>query len=294
MNLIIRILRGISRVPVYMAVLRPSLLIAVVIVYLPLTAIESVSGNSMFGNLFVDYDFKKAFYFGLALSGAVWALMLTTCLTLDFARDRQDQQGAQQRWIHDPGQPYRWVTIPIFRALVFYSFTSLALPAVFIVVLRATSARGALMGLLIGGLASYILMNAVAAFVQAHIVTYQVLPWRHTDWIASRLRSLGAAHVVEFVRRGAACFAKGLRWSFSLIRFVPGVPSYFFEDGTRLKRDHFFATISTLSVIIPYAYIYYRFNPDGGLILSKRFRRPALSLLCSFLLSGLLQLYGPG
>ena len=39
------------------------------------------------------------------------------------------------------------------------------------------------------------------------------------------------------------------------------------RSHSALKRDHFFATISTVSVIIPYAYIYYRFNPDGGLIL---------------------------
>ena len=106
MNLLIRILRRIRRGLIYVAVLRPCFLIAVVIVYLPLTAIgDWVSGNSMLANLFVDYDFKKAFWFAFALSGAVWALMLTTCLTLDFARDRQDQQHLERPWLPDPPQP---------------------------------------------------------------------------------------------------------------------------------------------------------------------------------------------
>ena len=148
MNLLIRILRWIPRVAggvrhlfIYMAVLRPCLLIGVVIIYLPLTAIsDRMYFNSMLANLFVDYDSSEAFWFGLALFGAVWALMLTTCLTLDFARDRQDQQGAKQRWIPDPGQENRWVTIPISRKPVFWLFTALVLPAVSMVVLRATSA----------------------------------------------------------------------------------------------------------------------------------------------------------
>src|ERR687896_1806263 len=81
---------------IYFAVLRPSFLIAFIIVYLPLTAAGNwVPGNSMLANLFADYDFLKAFWFAFALSGAVWALMLTTCLMLDFARDRQDQQGSK-------------------------------------------------------------------------------------------------------------------------------------------------------------------------------------------------------
>mgnify|MGYP003580454722 CR=1 FL=1 len=112
--------------------------------------------------------------FAFALSGAVWALMLTTCLTLDFVRDRQDQQGSKQPWIPDPGPEHRWVTIPICHKSIFWLFTLLGAPAVLIVVLRATSAevasyegltgRGyALAGLIMGGLLSYILMNLLSS-----------------------------------------------------------------------------------------------------------------------------------
>jgi len=113
-NRLIRILRGIGRLLIYVAVLRPCFLIAVVIVYLPLTAAgDWMPGNSMLGNLFVEYDFKKSFWFAFALSGAVWALMLTTCLTLDFARDRQDQQRLKLPWLPNPPQEKQWFTIPI-------------------------------------------------------------------------------------------------------------------------------------------------------------------------------------
>jgi hypothetical protein len=127
------------RLGIYFAVLRPCFLIALIILYLPLTAADWMYGNSMLGNLFVDYDLKKAFWFGFAVSGAVWALMLTSCLTLDFARDRQEQQDAKQRWIPDPGQENRWVTIPISRKRVFWLFTLLGAPAAIVVIWKATS-----------------------------------------------------------------------------------------------------------------------------------------------------------
>src|SRR6266508_1037895 len=116
----------IRRVFIYFAVLRPCFLMGSIIIYLPLTAIADwMPGNSMLANLFVDYDFAKAFWFGFAASGAVWALMLITCLILDFARDRQDQQRLARPWLPNPPQENRWVTIPICKKGVFWSFTSL-------------------------------------------------------------------------------------------------------------------------------------------------------------------------
>ncbi len=192
----------IRRLFIFFAVLRPCFFIAFVIVYLPLTAMADwVPGNSMLANLFVDYDFMKAFWFGFALSGAVWALMLVTCLILDFTRDRQDQLHLARPWLPNPPQQDRWVTIPIRKKIVFWLFTSLGAPAGFIVVLRATSASFssfagflprvyAFAGVIIGALLSYALMNLVAAFVLAENNNYQVLPWRPLDWIANWLKAL--------------------------------------------------------------------------------------------------------
>jgi hypothetical protein len=248
---------------IYLAVLRPSFFIAFIIIYLPLTAAADwVYGNSMLGNLFVDYDIKKAFWFGFALWGAVWALMLTTCLTLDFARDRQYRQPLKLPWIPNP--PQRWVTIPIRKKIVFWSFTALGLPAGIIVVWKATSAWCALAGLLIGGLVSYILMNLVAAFVLAENDDYQVLPWRHVDWIANRLRGFGAERVADWVGRWGCWLAKYTRLGFSVLAHFVRAPGEIFEDRSRLlKPDHFFATVSAVSLIYMYGFIYWLFKPNG-------------------------------
>jgi hypothetical protein len=263
-NRLKRILRWFRRLGIYFAVLRPCYLIAFVIVYLPLTAAsDRMYFNSMLANLFVDYDFLKASWFALALFGAVWALMLTTCLTLDFARDRQDQQGSERPWLPNPPQQDRWVTIPIRKKIVFWLFTSLGAPAGIIVVLEATSASYALAGLVIGGLVSYILMNVVAALVEAENDTYQVLPWRPIDRITNWFKGFDATRsVVEFLGHGVGKFAKGARWFLSaVLRFAPD--EIFEKDSRLLKDDHFFAAISAVSVIIPYGFIYWLFKPTG-------------------------------
>lgn len=266
----------IRRLFIYFAVLRPCFLIASVILYLPLTAAADwVPGNAMLANLFVDYDFMKAFWFGFAVFGAVWALMLITCLILDFARDRQDQQRLVRSWLPNPPQENRWVTIPICNKMIFGAFTLLGAPAGIIVLWRATSASfasfnglllrlDAFAGLIAGGLLSYILMNLVAAFVLAENDKYQVLPWRPFDWVTKRLKGFDAARdTVESFGRWLGHFAKGTRKLFSavLAYFAPGE---IFEDGGRLlKHDHYFAAISAVSVVIMYAIIYWFFKPTG-------------------------------
>ena len=266
----------IRRLFIYFAVLRPCFLIGSIIVYLPLTAIaDGMPGNSMLANLFVDYDFAKAFWFGFAVSGAVWALMLITCLILDFARDRQDQQRLARPWLPNPPQENRWVTIPICKKKVFWSFTSLGAPAGIIVIWKATSASfssfhgflprlSAFAGLIAGGVVSYILMNLVAAFVLAENDKYQVLPWRPFNGIANWLKDFDAARpTVESLGRWVGQFAKATRKVFSagLVRFAPGE---IFEDGSRLlKHDHFYAAISAVSVVIMYTIIYWFFKPTG-------------------------------
>jgi hypothetical protein len=261
---------------IYFAVLRPCFLIAFVIVYLPLTAAADwVPGNSMLANLFVDYDFMKAFWFTFALSGSVWALMLTTCLILDFARDRQDQQGVKRPWLPNPPQENRWVTIPIRKKIVFWLFTSLCVPAGIIVVLKATSEPlgsfqgllprlNALAGLIVGGLVSYILMNVVAAFVHLAENDEYVLPWRPIDWIASPLKrfEVGRA-IVEQIGRSVGQFAKATRKGLSAL-LARVAPAEIFEDRTQLlKPDHLFAAISVISLIFMYGFIYWLFKPTG-------------------------------
>ena len=267
---------GLRRWFIYFAVLRPCFFIGFVIVYLPLTAAADwVPGNSMLANLFVDYDFMKAFWFAFALSGSVWALMLTSCLILDFARDRQDQQGVKRPWLPNPPKENRLVTIPIEKKIVFWLFTSLGAPAGIIVVLKATSASfassqgllprlNAFAGLIIGVFVSYILMNLVAAFVHLAENDEYALPWRPIDWIANRLKRFGVGRaIVEPLGRWVGQFAKATRKGFSAI-LAWVAPREIFEDRTQLlKPDHFYAATSAVSVIIPYGFVYWLFKPTG-------------------------------
>ena len=269
---------GLRHLFIYFAVLRPCFFIAFIIVYLPLTAAADwVPGNSMLANLFVDYGFVKAFWFAFALSGSVWALMLNTCLILDFARDRQDQQGVERPWLPNPPKKNRWVTIPIKKQTVFWLFTSLGLPAGIIVVLRASASLfqdflprlSALAGLIVGALLSYILMNVVAAFVhladdnKAENDKY-ALPWRPIDWIANQLKRFGVGRaLVEPLGRWVGQCAKGIRKWFSA-RLVRVAPAEIFEEQTKLlKPNHFYAVISVISLILMYGSIYWWFKPTG-------------------------------
>jgi hypothetical protein len=273
-------MQGLKRQLIYLAVLRPSFFFALIIVYLPVTAAADwVPGNSMLANLLVEYDFWKAFCFAFALSGTVWALMLTTCLTLDFARDRQVDESGRHRWVPDPGPKNRWVSVPVQRKSVFWGFTLLGAPAVFIVILRATnesllSWRGSsarlypAAGLLVGWLLSYVLMHVVAAFVRAENHAYEVLPWRPGAFISAYLRRFRLSRrAVDWLAERLRRIAGFARWLLSKI-FAWFAPPRVFEispQGTRtLKSDHFFAAVSAVSVLIVYAGIYWFFKPSGA------------------------------
>jgi hypothetical protein len=273
-----RFFEWLRRLPVYFAVLRPSFFIALIIVYLPLTAsCDKIWGNSMLANLFVEYDFSKAFWFAFPLFGAVWALMLTTCLLLDFARDRQSQGIAEPPWVPDPGKENRWVTIPLRRKFVFWLFTLPSAPAAVIVIWRASNepfAFGfgprvcALLGLAAGGLLSYLLMQAVAAFVRAQDHRYQVLPCRPGAPIVKYFkRSRRTRGILNRLGRCARRRAKCLRRCLSIVSSKLPLPDAIFEPATGgirfLKSDHFFAAVSAISVILMYTIIYWFFKPIG-------------------------------
>jgi hypothetical protein len=80
----------------YLAVLRPIVVLGAIVTCLPLTTLPRVLAGTMVGNLFVEYGFWQAFWFGAVLLGAVWSLMFLAALSLDAARDRSD------RWVYDP------------------------------------------------------------------------------------------------------------------------------------------------------------------------------------------------
>jgi hypothetical protein len=230
----------------YFSVLRPSFIFGAIIVYLPLTAVhENVPGNSMLANLFVEYGFWKSFWFGFAFFGAVWALMLTTCLSLDFARDRQLNN--REQWLPDPGEVNRKVTMPMRDKRTFLLFSLLAVPGVAIVIWRAgnstTTALLAFAGLTFGCLMAFLSLNLVAALIYADNEKFPVLPWR--PW-AFKIK--GPARLLR------PLFSWGMRFA----------PATIFDTKTGLlKDDHFFAALSAAAVVVIYTIIYWLFKPSG-------------------------------
>ena len=173
------LLRGLA----YFAVLRPSFVFGAIVVYLPLTVFYWAPGHNILGNLFVDYGFGEGFWFGLALYAAVWAVMLTTCLILDGERDRNSQsdQGREPNpdsgFVHDPGPDKRGVTIPMQSASPFIWFSLLGLPGLLAVCWKADSAILTVLGLAVGVLIAYVLMDIPIYLIRCYDKNFQVLSW---------------------------------------------------------------------------------------------------------------------
>jgi len=179
----------------YSAVLRLSWVFALLIAFLPLAVFTWVPGHSMLGNLFVEYSFFQALGLGVPLFLSVWAVMLTTCLTLDVERARS------QRWIDDPWDHNkdRAITIPIGRPLVFVLFTLLAGPAVLVVTATAGGVSqmvSAATGMLLGGLIAYLLNDVLVYLVRCDNKDFRVLPWLPFAGLVKPIPALGKAHQI--------------------------------------------------------------------------------------------------
>ena len=236
---------------VYFAALRPSYVFGLIVFCLPLTAMhEGVPGNSMLGNLFVEYHFGDGFWFGLALFGAVWAVMLTACLSLDIERDRQ--RHSHDTWIPDPGKNKRKVTIPLRDVATFRWFSLLGAPGVVVTVWKAESYIGTIIGLFVGGLAAYVSMSLVSYGVhQSDNTRYQVFPWKPPFGLRLDKESGWISRFVEPIFSATA-------------RFVH-LPDDIFtaKDKAHLDPDNFFAAWSLFWVGLAYFAVYLLLKPNS-------------------------------
>jgi hypothetical protein len=239
----------------YFAALRPSYAFGAVIAVLPLTTLPGAPLGSMVGNLFVDYGFWEAFWFGVALFGAAWAVMLTAGLGLDAERDRTDS------WVHDPEDDRppgaRWVTVPIGRVAVFAAFTLLAVPGAVAVVANSPQPLRAAAGLLLGGLAMYAGSDLAISFLRLGDDAMRVLPWRPLAFLwLSRLCSAEQLHALGAPARAfVALAARAAR--------IFGAPAHFFRAPNRLHADHTFAAWTSLFVLALYLFLYRTLRPGG-------------------------------
>lgn len=246
----------------YFAALRPSFVFGALIAVLPLAALPGAPLGSMIGNLFVDYSFLTAFWFGMVLFGAVWAVMLTAGLGLDAERDRHDS------WVHDPvkTQPpgTRWVTVPIGRVSVFLAFTALALPGALAIVGSSPQKVWAAAGLLLGGLTMYVLTDFAISFLSLGDRSMRVLPWQ--PLILRLLKNACGEKQLHWLGGPARVFVRGAA---GVARFI-GVPDSFFAktngntDHTRLLPDHTFAAWAALFVLAVYLLLYETLRPGGA------------------------------
>jgi len=242
--LVERLRRGFA----YFAVLRPSYFFGALIFFLPLSAINNCF--PMLGNLFVEYGFVQGFWFGLALWGAVWAVMLTACLTLDMARDRQ--RSSAHAWIPDPGKNNRWVSVPMRKPSTFWLFSLLGVPAAAVVIYYASNRHLAGIGFFVGCGVSYVAMSVTSYLVQAENRHYQVFPWKPLG--LSPEREVG--RFLKFLHR---CFSGAMK-----ILLAPDDIFYHTKDGPGLlKEDHFYAALSAVGVAVIYMVVYWLFKPTS-------------------------------
>jgi hypothetical protein len=231
------------------AVQRPFYVLGALIVYLPLTGLEGLDlpGQSMLGNLFVDFKFGDGFWFGFALFGAVWAVMLTACLNLDGERDLPD------RWTFNLDRNLRRATIPMRHASTFVGFTLLAAPGIVIVIKLAEDPGLTAVGLILGAALAYLCMDVVAFLVGCSSTGFSALPWRPLPlWRLLGVQRLG------FIPRLISLVAS---WAFRAM----GLRAHFFKDRDRrvLQDDHFFAIFSLLSLSVVYWVVYRIMKPNS-------------------------------
>ncbi len=250
------------------AVQRPFYIIGALIVYLPLTVFEMVPGNSVLGNLFVEFRFWDGFWFGVALLGSVWAVMLTACLNLDGERDLPD------RWTYNLPRDLRRVTIPIKHASTFLWFTLLAGPGAVVVAGQSVNPVGVVCGFLLGGALAYLCMDIIAFLIRCQSPHYRVLPWRPLAiWDFLGVRKL--TFLVGFASFIASWGARKAGWG-----------DYFFKSPDRraLREDHIFATVSFLAVSAIYWIVYRILRPDSWTNLVNIESLPPVAFIFALLL----------
>jgi Patatin-like phospholipase len=252
----------------YAAVLRLSWVFGLIIVYLPLAVIRWMPGHSMLGNLFVEYSFFQALGLGLPLFLSVWALMLTTCLTLDAER-------AHERcWIDDPwDQPVpasRWVSIPTGHPLVVTLFTLLAVPAVVVVIATAGAPAqmlAAAAGILLGGLGAYLMVDLLVYLVRCDNAQFRVLPWFPFGGWVPPVHALGAPH--RLLTRVVDRLATWLGFWPQIYAYRP--KPFVHQQGLDVARDHqrlmkdshLFGVWCFLAAAVAYAFVYWLLRPSG-------------------------------
>jgi hypothetical protein len=257
----------------YFAALRPIFVLGLAVTCLPLTTMPRLLAGTMLGNLFVEYGFWQAFWFGAVLLGTVWSLMFLAGLSLDAERDRGDD------WVYDPERDparraKRHVSVPIEDWRTAALFTALGAPAVWAVVVHAERRAGATVGLVLGAAAMYVVVDAGLTLLQLADPDRQILPWRPVllrcaeRWCSASLLAIAGAPGRAFAVV-ASQVARRLR--------VP--PSFFRpDDPARLESDHVFAAATLLFVAAVWFVLDGALGP-GGLWYAKLEALPPAGLL---------------
>ena len=220
----------------------------------------------MIGNLFVDYEHVgEGFWFGFALFGAIWTLMLTFCLTLDTMRDRDPQ------WIYDPlkNGKARWATIPMSGKFFFPFTLALATPACLIVIIKAKSCCNTIGGILLGCFCAWLLMEIGIYCMRCIDKNFRALPWT----------SLGCFKICPPISKGMEIFERAVSF---LAKRVFTLPEFYFDtqncSGTghnsiRLKANHVYGIWSVVWVLFVYACfsIYLDFIFDADILEARKF-----------------------
>ena len=247
-----------------LGILKYGLVFSVMLIFLPLTALDGVALHSLLGGLFVDLTGWEIFFVAVALLGTAWTLMFTEGLIV-VGVDRWHDRGEAYRPLEEvesnpsqyvPAWAEKFFCVPITAAqFVFYSL--LAVPGLWIIVQHSSAswlvALCAVGAAFLWGYLALIALASPAALVDETHPPMTGLPLAELFWRWLRR--------VPLAVRAAQRFRV---WVSIIFRFF-GMTSFLQGDEHGERRliysSHFIAVTNVIGLVLLVATIGVAFEP---------------------------------
>ncbi len=231
-----------------LSALKYPLVFALIQVYLPATALESVPGHGLLGGMFADLIAPHVFFTTLWFFAVAWSLMFGTGLLLD----RVETQ---------PGRPIskaaqRFFSVPV-SASQFWAFTAIGGAGTVIVLICARDLWMATVAAIAGVTVCYLLMILLCTPARLADPDFAPLPnFIGTGWFWDRLDGTRLAKLGAALRRGVSQLFHRLVILRPLLEDTP--------RGPRLPSTRYFALTNFVGLLlIIFAIGRYYWPPDA-------------------------------